>query len=208
LAQSALPDILVSDGRTIWMRGLAFDADNIGGRTARGASPIWSTAGFLDDTGFNRTRWSCMIRRLDATGPPVFDQTNVYALGRSQFSRTGAATQLVAYATAPQGKPSSKSAARSPAWRVSVPMRGQSLLLTDRQLLVAGAPIRGDSKDFWAWYEGRKGGMLQAHSRADGKKLGEYRLASAPVYHGLAAAYGRLYLSQNNGEIVCMGGSK
>jgi len=46
--------------------------------------------------------------------------------------------------------------------------------------------------------------FLRAVSPADGKVLDEYPLDSEPVFDGLAAAYGRLYLSLTSGAVVCM----
>ncbi len=40
----------------------------------------------------------------------------------------------------------------------------------------------------------------------DGRKLAEYKLDSPPVWDGLAAASGRLYLSTTAGVVMCMGG--
>ena len=40
----------------------------------------------------------------------------------------------------------------------------------------------------------------------DGKKLAEYPLDAAPIWDGLAVASGRLYLSLNDGRVMCLGG--
>jgi len=36
--------------------------------------------------------------------------------------------------------------------------------------------------------------------------LAQYKLDSAPVFDGMAAANGRLYLSLENGRVLCMEG--
>ena len=46
--------------------------------------------------------------------------------------------------------------------------------------------------------------FLRAVSPADGKVLDEYPLDCEPVFDGLAAAYGRLYVSLTSGAVVCM----
>ncbi|MHC4253546.1 MAG: hypothetical protein ACYS9X_30880, partial [Planctomycetota bacterium] len=48
-------------------------------------------------------------------------------------------------------------------------------------------------------------GELLTFSAADGKKLRELKLAAPPVWDGMAAAYGRLYVSLADGRIVCLG---
>ena len=46
---------------------------------------------------------------------------------------------------------------------------------------------------------GEMGGLLRAVSAEDGTTLAEYRLASPPVFDGIAAAHGRLFLSAIDG---------
>jgi outer membrane protein assembly factor BamB len=55
---------------------------------------------------------------------------------------------------------------------------------------------------------GRKGGLLLVVSASDGKKLTEYKLESIPVWDGMAAANGRLYLATKNGKILCFAGNE
>ena len=51
-----------------------------------------------------------------------------------------------------------------------------------------------------------KGGMIHAVSAGNGKKLSELKLESIPVWDGMIAAQGRLYISSLDGSIVCLGG--
>ena len=44
-----------------------------------------------------------------------------------------------------------------------------------------------------------------AVSTADAEKLAACDLAHLPVFDGMAAARGRLYLSMNGGKVFCMG---
>jgi len=55
--------------------------------------------------------------------------------------------------------------------------------------------------------EGQRGALLWAVSASDGKKLAEYNLESPPVWDGMAAANGRLYLSLKNGIVQCLVGT-
>ena len=54
-------------------------------------------------------------------------------------------------------------------------------------------------------FEGKKGGLLWAVS-TDGKKLAEHALGAPPVFDGMAAAAGRLYLATEGGTVVCWQG--
>jgi hypothetical protein len=53
--------------------------------------------------------------------------------------------------------------------------------------------------------ETRRGGRLLVVSAADGKTLADHELESPPVFDGMAAAQGRLYLATKGGRLVCMG---
>ncbi len=55
-------------------------------------------------------------------------------------------------------------------------------------------------------YLGRSGGTLWAVSAADGKKLSELRLDTIPVFDGLIAAGGKLYMTTVDGRLVCLSG--
>jgi hypothetical protein len=55
-----------------------------------------------------------------------------------------------------------------------------------------------------AAFQGRMGGKLAAVSAADGRQLGACDLSSPPVFDGMAAAGGRLYLSLMDGSILCL----
>ena len=74
-----------------------------------------------------------------------------------------------------------------------------------KTLFVAGFLDRMDPKDPWANFEGRGGGSLYALSAEDGKKLTELKLDSPPVWNGMAAANGRLYIATRRGKMICFG---
>ena len=50
--------------------------------------------------------------------------------------------------------------------------------------------------------KGKQGGLMWAVSASTGKKLAEYKLASLPVWDGMAAPNGRLYMTTLNGDVV------
>ena len=57
-------------------------------------------------------------------------------------------------------------------------------------------------------FEGKLGARLQAVSAADGKTLFEFHLNSLPIWDGMAAARGKLYLSTSGGSVHCFGESR
>lgn len=50
---------------------------------------------------------------------------------------------------------------------------------------------------------GQRGGMLWAVSTKDGKPLAKYNLDSPPVFDGMAATVGRVYMATTDGRVVC-----
>ncbi len=53
---------------------------------------------------------------------------------------------------------------------------------------------------------GKFGSLLHAVSAVDGRKIGQFKLPSAPVWDGMAAAGGRIYLTTINGQVLCLQG--
>jgi outer membrane protein assembly factor BamB len=103
--------------------------------------------------------------------------------------------------------------------REKVPLLVRAMVLADGKLFIAGPPNVADEKAAFyqpdapanrealaqqeAAWEGRKGGLLQVVSAANGERMAEYNLASVPVWDGMAAANGRLYLATIGGKVVC-----
>ena len=75
-------------------------------------------------------------------------------------------------------------------------------------LFVGGPPDVAEQGDPYASFEGRKGAVIWAVSAADGKKLAECPLPAPPVFDGMAAAAGRLYISTTDGKVMCLAGGE
>src|SRR5690606_10592083 len=96
-------------------------------------------------------------------------------------------------------------------WTRDLPILVRAMVLAGETLFAAGpadlvdeeeAVRRFGVSDFQsqlaeqeAALRGRRGATLLAVSPADGSVLGELRLDSPPVWDGMAAAYGSLYLA-------------
>jgi len=107
-------------------------------------------------------------------------------------------------------------------WSRSVPLFVRAMVLARRTLFIAGPPdIVDEEKAFRnfgdpeiqaqltsqdAAMAGEKGALLWAVSAEDGEKLAEYRLDSLPVFDGMAAAGGRLFLATTDGKVQCFAG--
>jgi len=90
-----------------------------------------------------------------------------------------------------------------PEWYEWVPVRARAMVLAGERLFVAGPPDVVPEDDPMAALEGRAGGVLRAVDAAGGKTLAERRLDAPPVFDGLIAAGGRLYMVTRDGRVTC-----
>ena len=219
-----LADILVGQRGSVWMRGqnIFGDGGNAGDGGGRGV--LLATGGFRDDTWFNRTTWS--VGNVGNAQLLVHDGKTAYTI--AAFSSTGraraftagdkgyrlSAVSLKSSGPAPSvGRKGGKKFGRRKGnrrtpiakWSRNVPVRGTAMAVAGGVLFVAGAPDRVDPSDPLGAFEGRKGMVLCAFGAADGKQIRECPLASLPVWDGMAAAAGRLYLATQAGHVLCIG---
>jgi hypothetical protein len=53
--------------------------------------------------------------------------------------------------------------------------------------------------------EGKEGGKFWVISTKDGSQLAELQLDALPVWDGMSAAYGRVYIATTDGRVLCFG---
>ena len=107
----------------------------------------------------------------------------------------------------PRGKqtaPKRRNQGAKPQWEKQLGIRVTAMVRAADTIFVAGSPDVVDPDDPHGAWEGRSGGLLAAFAAGDGEKLAEYKLASPPVWDGMAVARGRLYISTEAGCVVCM----
>jgi hypothetical protein len=90
-------------------------------------------------------------------------------------------------------------------WASEVPVRVEAMVLGGRHLYLAGPPDVGPGKKAAAAMRGQRGARFQVVSTDGGEKLSSLKMEKAPVFDGLIAAYGRLYMAMQDGTIVCLG---
>jgi len=105
---------------------------------------------------------------------------------------------------------------RTDVWSRPFPLAVRAMVLASDHLIVAGTPDLGEKASEGLFFknpaeavdafEGRKGGLLCIVSAADGKTLAEYKLEQPPVFDGMSAAGGKVFVSLKNGNVICMGG--
>ena len=91
-------------------------------------------------------------------------------------------------------------------WTLQLPILVRGMVLAQDTLFVAGLPDLLKANDPAAAWNGQQGGTLLAVAGADGKQLAEFPLQSPPVFDGMVAAAGRLYLATTDGSVLCLAG--
>ena len=194
---------------------------------------MFTTGGFLEDSWFNRTFWMYAKtwpgfqighiapkaglllvvgdERTYAVQP--YPTRNVHSpmfkIGDKGYLLTADKNDnepILDYRSWSRDKGMGFTRAAPPQWHQWVPIRMRAMVLAGKNLFVAGPPDVLDSKDPMAPFEARKGMILRAMDAASGRKLAEIRMDNAPIFDGLSAAGGKLFLSLRNGELVCFGG--
>ena len=255
VVSGALPDVLSSDGASVFMRHMRFDMNGVEQKTA--VPHLYSSAGFLDGQWWHRTYWQVGTRMQSTWGgwpnvgnqvPSgrllVVDGSAVYGFGRlNQYHRDGShvgmgKTQYRLFACDRTARPAAQ-APKAPAkrrrkptatkiavrWSERVAVMTRAMLLSEKTLFIAGPPDIVDTEKPTGTYTytlksartlaeqeaamaGKRGALLWAVSAADGKKLSEVKLAAPPVWDGMAATDGRLYIATVDGKVSCYGAAK
>jgi len=131
--------------------------------------------------------------------------------GRWTFYRLFAQTLDARPADASHRSPKSPTANR-PDWTYRIPVLARAMVLAGQTLFVAGpadklseAPYSPTTVDpLSESLEATRGGRLLVVSATDGKPLADLELPSPPVFDGMAAAQGRLYVSTKIGRVLCL----
>ncbi|MGM0488935.1 MAG: PQQ-binding-like beta-propeller repeat protein [Planctomycetota bacterium] len=233
----AKPDILSSDGDSVFMRHNRFDLD---GKVQEPTEPhLFAPAGFLDGAWWHRTYWLVGTRmatnyggwprtgnQVPAGRLLVVDGDTVYGFGRNQYVHHGAHVGIdgatVFHFRSPRDKDRRRTYYRAFAtaknagekdqqskeyrWTRQLPILARALVKAGDTLYFAGPPELFSTDDPHALLAGQKGGRLLSLDTASGKQRTKCALDSPPVFDGMAAAGGRLYLATMDGRVRCMGG--
>jgi outer membrane protein assembly factor BamB len=184
-------------------RLLVFDADRVYGFGRQPALFVWSHV--LENHLF------CSARQADAEAIGRVKQWGKEAGRDAVFNRRFTRQATGQNRLAPKLH-----------WSVTdQPLHARAMVLAGETLFVAGppdvldedeafnrpgdAPVRAKVTEQDAAYRGKRGALLMGVSTADGKSLLRLDLAAGPVWDGMAAANGRLYLATNDGKMLCLG---
>jgi len=122
-----------------------------------------------------------------------------------------------------QGIPKDEQTAVQYKWKVDDPsLQARAMVVADKIMFVAGPPdiiseedaffalddqaVRQKLAEQSALLKGKEGGLMWAVSARTGEKLSEYKLDALPVWDGLIAAAGKLYMTTMTGDVYCYSG--
>jgi outer membrane protein assembly factor BamB len=124
-----------------------------------------------------------------------------------------------------QGLPKDEQTAVQYKWKVAdPPFQARALVVAGETIFVAGPPdivseedtfftldneaVRQKLEEQSAMLKGKGGFTMWAVNANTGKKLSEYKLDSLPVWDGMAAANGNVFLCTIDGEVICFSGKR
>ncbi len=200
----ARADILTGDDSFIYLRDMVFDKR--GTEQAAGKAHLFTLTDFLDDSWPHRSYWIFGTQCSAPTGCSsrdkklifgrllVFDESGIYGYGRAQVHWSN---QLLDGAYRLFAVSRDNGATR---WERPVKIQVRAMVLAGEVLFAAG-PLAGADNET----EGsNREALLVAVSASDGTESARYALDCPPVFDGMAAAYGRLFISMMDGSLLCM----
>jgi len=227
-----LNDILSSDGRRVFMRHHVLSP--AGEPKPERVTHLHSPDGYLSADATSRLLWTYapmytsphqgaffdlrLSRALFPSGRILVESDDaIHGFGQNHYDkmRVDPGGQWALFAAAKDnGAPldlsakeyrkqalSGKHAVRFHWWK-TIPIQAWAMVSTEDVLFVAGPPGRGVTSQ--AALEGKAPGKLLAVSPDDGRVLADVSLPCRPVWDGMAAAGGNLYLCLANGRVVCL----
>jgi hypothetical protein len=204
----ARSDILAADDRYLYLRDMTFTKEGV--EVTDREPHLFTVSDFLDDTWTHRSYWifgtesslstGCSGRKRDLLYGRLlaFDERVVYGYGRASVHWSSE------FEDGPYRMFARRRDAKETQWAQSVPVHIRAMLLAEDVIFAAGAgPAPGIAP---AKQQVSPTPLLLAISAEDGSELARYPIPAAPVFNGIAAAGGELYLVLENGQLLCMTG--
>ena len=192
--------------RTYWFVGTLMTT-NYGGWPRIGNQVPAGRLLVLDDRavyGFGRNQYIHHGAHVGIDGATVFHfKPDRDAERRFTYYRAFAMNRKSGQSKANQRRSASKPA-KSFLWTQKLPVLVRAMVLAQETLFMAGPPDIFATSGPAAAFEDDKENLLLVASAADGKELARYKLDSSPVFDGMAAAYGRLYIATEDGSVLCL----
>jgi outer membrane protein assembly factor BamB len=182
------------------------------GRTYVSGAQGWARSGNVRPTGrimsIDQDRLYGFGR--DYYPPSPGNQHQMYLAGEAErlfaATRNDTAIALDGDSAAPRKRPQAGSR-KGVLWSTPGDLQVRGMVLAgdgeDKRLCVAGA--KGDWVISEDAYNGKMGSVLRVFSIGDGNLIADHDLPGLPVFDGMSAARGRLYISLVDGRVVCLG---
>lgn len=237
MAEGAISDVLVSDGKNVFLHHVGFNAKLE--KRDRLTRHLFSTSSLLDDTENHRSHWvlgtgdfsrvpvaySWIANRPGGKRRPtiavptgvmmVYDENGIWGVRRQGDSNGKYSLfrkENTPFSDDEESSPDFRNIPEDEVdksvWKINLPARTKAMLKSGDNLFLAVMPTEIPPDDPHAAYDGRMGGSIWVASCEDGTTVAEYKLDSPAVWDGMAAANGKLFLSTSDGAVLCLGGSK
>jgi len=175
-------------------------------------------------------QWANSLKRVLPGKLICADAENVYGFGRKpQYNRWTLPLEFRLY-SAPKGKVivpkegrkgKKVSSLQVTNWETQIPIWVQAMFVTDDALFVAGnrdlydeegasggkKPFSADDERFalqQEHLEGKYGSLLEVVDKRTGRKLHSLELPEMPVWDGMIAADGKIFMTTTGGSVLCL----
>jgi hypothetical protein len=228
--EGSVSDILVGSGEGVYMKQVCFDKQL---QRRRAGRHLYATSHYLDGSEHHRTHYvlgtgdftQAMIgyswlaeahqpragQYVDAPYGLMlsFDQKTAWGIWRK---KNGIYTLFSeALRTYPESETTRRdiqwhkreAKMRDRNWEKDITFRPRALVRASDVLLLGGG---GQTTDLTAplnGYDNETPGQIRIYSVKDGAELSRLELKTAPVWEGLAATNGRLYVATTDGRVTC-----
>jgi outer membrane protein assembly factor BamB len=233
MAEGCVSDVLVSDGRDVFLHHARFDAQLK--PQARLKRHLFSTSSLLDDAENHRSHWvlgtgdfsrlpvaySWIVNRPGKRTPTiavptgvlmVYDDRAVWGVRRKGDANGQYCLFQKANAPFAEDDPSLPDFRNIPpdkvdrcVWKRDLPVRTKAMLKSGDYLLMGVMAVEIPERDPHAAYENRRGGGLWVVRVQDGECVGKYELDAPVIWDGLAAAHRQLFVVTADGSVACWG---
>ncbi len=224
--QGALTDIMTTEADSIFLRQLRFDRMLVEQEQKR--QHLFSTFSLLDSAEHHRSYWvlgTGDFNRLEVAFPWIvgsslqvpfgmmmaFDDRTVWTVTGGAGKRRQAPDYAVTAALRPDPEAddsrlpdfqrrSESGKQGAPIWQQPLASRPRAILRAGEALFIAGMKDADYTRPLDDW----QSGLVRVFSSQDGRPLNEIDLPAPPVWDGLAAANGRLYVCMENETVACL----
>jgi hypothetical protein len=216
--------------RSYWVFGNGYGGGHNGWFRAGRFAPAGRMLVFNEDSVYGYGRkpefyvWSAALEyQLFAAERDVKQEAIDFTLAanQKQESKDGHGHEITFDRTLMRNYPLNEISAIGFRWRnEEPPLLARAMVLADQTLFVAGPPdvvdeelevfanpfdpkVVAKEKEQVRALNGEKGSLLMAVSTKDGKTLSALTLDKMPIFDGMAAAEGKLFISMSDGSLCC-----